>query len=102
MVHAFFKDKLGGIFETDTVSKGTSRYIRLFLKEGLSGNKRRKLRIVDRKEKDFDKKPQYLHVALHKNNMDTMQAVHFIGKKLHKTATYFQICGNKDKRGITT
>ena len=44
----------------------------------------------------------YLQMALMKSNMDTMQAIHYIAKKLKKFSKFFQICGNKDKRGITT
>ena len=31
-----------------------------------------------------------------------MQAVHYIAKKMKKFSKQFQVCGNKDKRGITT
>lgn len=31
-----------------------------------------------------------------------MQAVHYISKRVKKLPRYFAICGNKDKRGITT
>lgn len=31
-----------------------------------------------------------------------MQAVHYIAKRIKKYGKHFQICGNKDKRGITT
>ena len=31
-----------------------------------------------------------------------MQAIHYISKRVKKQPKYFGICGNKDKRGITT
>lgn len=50
-VHLFFKTETT-IFETDTVSQGDQRLIRVFLKHALSMNKRRKLNIVVRKAQD--------------------------------------------------
>jgi len=46
--------------------------------------------------------PQYLQVVIQKTNMDTMQAVHYVAKKIKKYGKHFAIAGNKDKRGITT
>ena len=46
--------------------------------------------------------PEYIQFALQKTNYDTMQAVHYISKRVKKLPRYFAICGNKDKRGITT
>lgn len=31
-----------------------------------------------------------------------MQAIHYISKRIKKQIKHFAICGNKDKRGITT
>ena len=55
----------------------------------------------ERKPRDKNE-PQFLKVALYKSNMETMQAVHYIAKRLRKTPKQFGIAGNKDKRGITT
>lgn len=35
-------------------------------------------------------------------NVDTMQAVHYVAKRIKKYGKHFQIAGNKDKRGVTT
>lgn len=39
---------------------------------------------------------------MQKTNFETMQAIHYISKRVRKMPKYFGICGNKDKRGITT
>jgi tRNA(Glu) U13 pseudouridine synthase TruD len=41
-------------------------------------------------------------VALMKTNIESMQAIHYIAKRTKKQMRLFGICGNKDKRGITT
>jgi tRNA pseudouridine13 synthase len=46
--------------------------------------------------------PEYLSVAVMKQNFETAQAVHYISKRLKKQMKFIAICGNKDKRGITT
>jgi tRNA pseudouridine13 synthase len=90
------------LFETDTLMEGDSRRIRVFLKHGLSANKRRKLNIINRKPQEEREMPQYLQVVIQKTNVDTMQAIHYIAKRVKKYGKHFQIAGNKDKRGITT
>jgi len=58
------------------------------------------MRIVER---GGEKDPEpYLTFIMQKQNIDTMQAIHFIAKRIKKQAKHFSICGNKDKRGITT
>jgi hypothetical protein len=37
------------MFESDTIVKGNTRFIRIFVRAALSGNKRRKLNIPERK-----------------------------------------------------
>ena len=66
----------------------------------LSKNKRRKLNVVERREERNE--PRYVEVALYKTNMDSMQAIHYVAKRLKKFSKQFSLCGNKDKRGITT
>ena len=99
-VHSFFKESVK-LYETDTICKGESRKIQLFLKSSLSNTARKKMKMGDRKPKDLTQ-PQYLKIAVHKTNMDSMQAVHYIAKRVRKVARQFQIAGNKDKRGTTT
>jgi tRNA pseudouridine13 synthase len=41
-------------------------------------------------------------MAMMKTNFESMQAIHYISKRLKKQVRNFGICGNKDKRGITT
>lgn len=59
------------------------------MKHALSQNKRRKLNIVERKPEGAEDWPQYLKVVLQKTNVDTMQAVHYVAKKLKKLGKYF-------------
>lgn len=99
-IHMLFKST--PLFETDTLMEGDSRRIRVFLKNGLSANKRRKLNIVTRKPQEEKEQPQYLQVVIQKTNIDTMQAIHYIAKRVKKYGKHFQIAGNKDKRGVTT
>jgi tRNA pseudouridine13 synthase len=40
--------------------------------------------------------------VIQKTNVDTMQAIHYIAKRIKKYGKHFQIAGNKDKRGVTT
>ena len=46
--------------------------------------------------------PNYLSVVIFKTNVETMQAIHYIGKRNKKLPKCFAIAGNKDKRGITS
>lgn len=46
--------------------------------------------------------PEYLAFALQKSNIETVQAIHYISKRIKKKMPQLGICGNKDKRGITT
>lgn len=86
-VHSIFKST--GVYETDTLMEGTSRRIRVFLTHALSQNKRRKLNIVNRKPDGQEDMPQYLKVIVQKTNVDTMQAIHYIAKKLKKFGKSF-------------
>lgn len=77
-IHLLFKQTEN--FETDTLMEGDSRRIRIFLKHCLSANKRKKMNIVNRKTDAEKEAPQYLQIVIQKQNMDTMQAVHYIAK----------------------
>lgn len=48
------------------------------------------------------KMPEVLQFVVQKTNYESMQAVHYISKRVNKRPKYFAISGNKDKRGITT
>jgi len=41
-------------------------------------------------------------MALQKTNVESVQTIHYLSKRIKKMAKHFNICGNKDKRGITT
>lgn len=102
--HQFFKRYLKK-YESDTLSIGESRRIRVFLKSGVSKNKRTKNNITNWGDKHGlggIKVPEVLEMALMKTNFESVQAIHFCSKRLKKQVKNFGICGNKDKRGITT
>ena len=50
-IHTFFKESVK-LYETDTICKGESRKIQLFLKSSLSNTARKKMKMNDRKPKD--------------------------------------------------
>lgn len=49
-----------------------------------------------------DKSKNVLHFSMLKRNMDTVTAINYISRMLHRSAKSIKFCGNKDKRGITT
>ena len=59
------------------------------------------MNLNDRKARDKSM-PEYLKVALFKQNVESMQAIFYIAKRLRKLPKQLAIAGNKDKRGITT
>ena len=93
-------------YESDTLQVEEKRLIRAFLSDGMSKNKRQKQGISSHSWGDRALKsvalPEVLSIALQKTNFESMQAVHYISKRVKKHVKYFGICGNKDKRGITT
>ena len=101
-VHQFFKKCLKK-WETDTLSVDEhTRSIRVFFSKAVGKKKRQKMNITEWGGNSGPKLPEYLSVALQKTNVETMQAVHYISKRTKKMTRQFGICGNKDKRGITT
>ena len=57
-IHQIFKST--DVFETDTLMEDGARRIRVFLKNSLSANKRKKLNIINRKPQEERDMPQYL------------------------------------------
>ena len=57
-IHQIFKST--DVFETDTMMEDGARRIRVFLKNSLSANKRKKLNIINRKPQEERDMPQYL------------------------------------------
>ena len=49
-----------------------------------------------------DKNKNVLIFAMLKKNMDTVSAMNYLCRYLHRTPKTMKFCGNKDKRGITT
>ena len=86
-VHQYFKKALTK-YESDTLSVGESRKVRVFFKEGFSKKKRQKLDIMNKwGNPNFGgqaKMPEYLSVALQKTNVESIQAIHYISKRTKK------------------
>jgi len=65
---------------------------------------------VNRNKRNFHKKrkifpnsnKKVLHFSMMKRNIDTVQAVSYIARILHRSNKTIKFAGNKDKRGITT
>jgi len=71
----------------------------------MSNKNRKRQNLTDKKrvdKKDRKNMPEYVKVVLRKENMESMQAIHYIAKRLKKMPKAFSFAGNKDKRGITT
>jgi len=74
--------------------------MRIFLAKELSKNKRRKAGLIlSAPETSVN---TFLHFVVQKENYESVAAIQYMAKRLKKTAKFFSICGNKDKRGITT
>jgi tRNA pseudouridine13 synthase len=106
-IHMYFKNTVK-LYETDTVvdhANEGNRLIRLFLVAGMSNKNRKRQNLTDKNrvlKKDRKSMPEYLQVVVRKENLESMQAIHYISKRLKKMPKYFSFAGNKDKRGITT
>lgn len=103
-LHQFIKKYLKK-YEADTLSIGDKRSMRVYLKDSMGKNKRQKNGIStfgDRDQFGSIKLPEVLSFAVQKINYESMQAVHYISKRVNKRPKYFGMSGNKDKRGITT
>lgn len=90
------------LYDTDTVVDGDKRLIRIFLSSSMSNRTKKRMNLGERKPKADKSLPEYLSVVLFKTNVESMQAISYIAKRLRKVPKQFQIAGNKDKRGITT
>ena len=105
-IHLYFKENVK-IYETDTQvdNKNNTRMIRLFLVAGMSNKGRKRQKLTDKNralKKDRKGMPEYVKVVIRKENMESMQAIHYVAKRLKKMPKFFSFAGNKDKRGITT
>ena len=49
-----------------------------------------------------DNKKNILYFSLMKKNIETVTAISYLSKMLHRSNKTLKFCGNKDKRGITT
>lgn len=49
-----------------------------------------------------DNNKKCLHFSMLKRNMDTVSAINYLAKMLHRSTKTIKFAGNKDKRGITT
>jgi tRNA pseudouridine13 synthase len=54
-----------------------------------------------KRRKNFPENKKWLHLVMLKRNYDTVQAVGYIARILHRSSKTIKFAGNKDKRGIT-
>lgn len=81
-IHQFFRESVK-LYETDTLVDGDKRLIRIFLSSGISNRSRKRMNLGDRKQRDKSL-PEYLQVVLFKTNVESMQAIHYIAKRLRR------------------
>jgi len=86
-IHLMFKES-PQLFETDTLDLKGVKTIRVWLKAGMSNNKRRKMGILERKPRDKNI-PIFLKFSMQKSNTETAQAIHYIAKRLRKQPKAF-------------
>jgi tRNA pseudouridine13 synthase len=101
-VHKFFKEQVCG-FETFTKEIDGEKKVIVLLKDEMSKNKRRKLKMYIEKvglKNNWLQTPNYKFVMM-KENIESMQAIHNMSRLIKKQAKNFGIAGNKDKRGVT-
>jgi len=85
---------------TDSTSQNNSQYtsdkkqIVLFVNKNQNNFYRRR--------KNFPDNKKWLHLVMLKRNYDTVQAVGYVARILHRSSKTIKFAGNKDKRGITT
>lgn len=85
------------IFRGALQSETQDDRIRIYRRQGL-GDKRRR----DDRNNQHPDQQRFLSFSLHKTNMDTLEAIQFIARRLHMSARDFSYAGTKDRRGVTT
>jgi tRNA pseudouridine13 synthase len=80
-----------------------------FLDSETIGDQEKRISIfVDKKKSTFNKRrrtnpeKKYLHFSMLKRNLDTVYAVNYLARSLHRSTKTVRFSGNKDKRGVTT
>ncbi|XP_050540711.1 pseudouridylate synthase 7 homolog [Daktulosphaira vitifoliae] len=92
-MHKFFSSKFGTKISTSTINKAPNKQFIVIKLANLVKNERQ----------SWPKsRPEYLHFALHKCNMDTTQVVSILSKQLKVKVNMIKHAGTKDKRGNTT
>ncbi|PJF18956.1 hypothetical protein PSACC_01217 [Paramicrosporidium saccamoebae] len=88
-IRALFKGRLQ--------SESTGDQIVIYPRRAVLGEKRKH----DQRNTQPVGQHRFLRFVLHKENMDTLEAVQLLSKRLHMSARDFSYAGTKDRRGIT-
>lgn len=87
--------KFFDILNSETLSEESPKKLVIFVdRNKTSLNKKRRM-LPDQNKK-------YLYCSMLKRNIDTVMAVNYVAKQLHRSIKTIRFAGNKDKRGITT
>lgn len=106
-VHVFIRQNYPQL-ESKTESINGKSFIKIVATDESSfprrrGNEKRKGDNRSQKRLRWPKsKPNYLHFVMYKENMETVQAVNELARKLACTTKNFTFAGTKDKRAITS
>lgn len=92
-VHQTVRSLFKGILQTEAEGE----CIRIYRRNIQLGDKRKR----DHRNLQQPDQHRYLKFALYKENMDTLEVVQLLAKRLHIPAKDFSYAGTKDKRGVT-
>ncbi|KAJ4439010.1 hypothetical protein ANN_14966, partial [Periplaneta americana] len=94
-IHEAVKDGFGKEVYSNTVDRGTKKFITIF--------KTRKGVMQDRRSRwPADRGGVYVHFVLHKENMDTQETVNYLAGKLGVKPNFITYAGTKDRRAMTS
>lgn len=94
-IHEAIKDGFGKEVYSNTVDRGTKKFITIF--------KTRKGVMQDRRSRwPADRGGVYVHFVLYKRNMDTQETVNHLAGKLGVKPNFITYAGTKDRRALTS
>lgn len=94
-IHEAIKDGFGKEVYSNTVDRGSKKFITIF--------KTRKGVMQDRRSRwPADRGGVYVHFILHKENMDTQETVNYLAGKLGVKPNFITYAGTKDRRAMTS
>lgn len=97
-IHAFIRQNYSNL-ESKTETIDGTKYIKVLHDSKSSKDSRQRSQRRLRWPKD---RPSYVHFVLYKENLETVQVVNELARRLACTTKNFTFAGTKDKRAITT